>query len=549
MTCNDCGESFKYLDGHIKRNINKGSCYTHKNVLFTCRLCAYACKSYKKILIHCRICEGILCLNKPTEEYEKKIESSEKLIDKYTKLVKDYERTIQIEKVYNNVLTTILNKTLKINISDIREDLSDGIHLYNVKEDDIPFIFHINDNSNINVINKNQDESIIQINLNNDIQYNKKISTILKPKKDRFRQIDCIELIKEIKDDEIKETVKNVDENIKETMILNFETINLEECQINISTIFNTIKEGKMYQKDLHIIKNIRSKMLGWLNIKEYEKLISCHIDILNDIFIEKKYDKQKRNKIIYDSFTSLELRLIKFGKYYEKMLDLDDIDRLRISMEVCIDLPKFYTPFKRGFKTFHNYNLVLFTLKKCIECNMINRYGFNNIVYIQMPNNKDNNPYSFYYLDKIENGKRCWKLDCRLEDISEEMSNTLLPYCVNLYKKIYTDMFGDNVFRCDIESIYPIAGNELDQLVENILILSNLDLCMELLKNIIKSNCIHLPTDIDRINIRTEDSSQRSRFKDYNKNYKQSDIIYSLYTIISEKDVDEIISKFKIIY
>lgn len=539
MNCNDCGEFFKSLTKHKDTNT---TCKKYKNILFTCRLCNYFCKSYNKIILHTSICEGTLYLDSPIEEHIKKIDeltnklkASEKIMDKYNKTIKDYERTLNIEKVYTNILGNILNKNLKINISEIREDLSDGIHIHNIKEDDIPFIFHTND----------KDDTMIQVNMCDKNDSNK---GILKPKKDRFRQIDCVKLIDEVKEDEIQNKVSIVDDSIKETIILNFDNINLHECKENITKIFDSIKEGKLYQKDLNLIKQIRSKMLGLLNIKEYEDLIYEHIGILNKIFEDKKYDKIKRNKIISDSFSSLELRLVKFGRYVEKMLDIDDIERLKVSMEVCTIFPKQYVPFKRGFKTFFNYNLVLFTLKKCIECNMVNRYGFNNIIYINMPNSKDTDPYSFYYLEKIENDKRCWKLDCRLEDISEELSNTVLPYCITLYKKIYMDMFGDNVYRKDIETIFPIAGNEMDQLAENILILSNLERCRDLLREIIKEKCIHLPTDNDRINLRTDDSSQKYKFKDYRKKYNPNDIVYSLYSIITENDVEEFLNKFKFI-
>lgn len=599
VRCDDCGESFKNINIHNSKT--NTICKIHKNILFTCRLCCYNTKNYKEILYHVKLCNGDLKLKSPIELlelklsiYEDKIKASEKIIEKYIKTISDLERTLQIEKIYNNVLNIFFTQNNdNINFKNLREDLNDGIHFYNIKEEDIPFIFHtVSDDKKFLTKHKIQkdsfenndkqlrDSSILEIGITSPILSSKKeipsimnfnLDTnkitskspknkitekiILKPKKDRYRPIDCVELNNE--DDitnELTTKLNKVEDSIKETINLNFENINLDECYVTINNIFNTIKEGKLYSKDLNVISKIRCKMLGWLNIKQYEILIREHFDILNNLFNEKKYDKNKRNKLIFDSFSSLELRLIRFGKYYEKSLDIDDIERLRISMEFCTFHPKQYESFKRGFKKFQNYNIVLFTLKKCIESNLINRYGFNNIVYINLPNSKDNDPYSYYYLEKLEDihksnsksdPKRYWKLDCRLEDLSEELCNTLLPYCITLYRSIYYDMFNDNIYRKDIDSIYPIAGNELDQLIENILLLSNLEKVRDLLRDIIKEKCLHKPTDMDLINLRADDTSQKSRFKEYRKNYNQNEIISKLYTIITENEINEFLNKF----
>jgi hypothetical protein len=656
MICNDCGEEFKNLAKHYNRP--NTICKIHKDILFTCRLCGYICKNYKFIISHTKLCIGELKLNSPIELLESKLKftedklkTSEKLIEKYTKHISELDRTIQIEKIYNNALNIILNKYSGIPSSeyrDLREDLTDGIHIHKLQEEDIPLLFHINtrdrvlqskgetstlgrsqskvpaivseDTSKGGVAYGDSEESgIIQINLGKNSDKNKWENKNFKPKKDRYRPVPKVEILKDLHEiieirehsgviheplDEVnpsglsyentclidstigiqselllsesseikprvRESIKkikspvtreylvsnkvisDIDENIKEIMNLNFENINLEECHLTIKNIFNSVKEGKLYGKDLNLISKIRYKMLGWLNIKEYENVINEHLNTLNNIFIDKKYDKNKRNKLIFDSFTSLELRLIRFGKYFEKVLDIDDVERLRISMEICTDFPKKYEPFKRSFKKLQNYNIVLFTLKKCIESNLINKYGFNNIVYIKLPNSKHNDPYSFYYLEKVVGediltSKRYWKLDCRLEDISEELSNNLLPYCITLYRNIYFDMFGDNIYRNDIDTIYPIAGNEMDQLVENILILSNLEKCRDLLIEIINVNCVHKPTDIDFINLRADDSSQKSRFKDYRKNFNYNEIIHKLFNIISDNEIDYFLNKFK---
>ena len=162
------------------------------------------------------------------------------------------------------------------------------------------------------------------------------------------------------------------------------------------------------------------------------------------------------------------------------------------------------------------------------------------------MPNSTEADPYSFYYLEKIDGDKRCWKMDCRLEDISVDMSTELLPYCIDLYKKVYRDMFRDNNYREDCEDVYSLAGNEMEQLAENIFILHNQERCRNLIRSIVKEKAELVPTDNDKVNIRTADSTQKKRFNEYRCDYNPLDVPCLLFQDINEDDAKHFLNRFK---
>lgn len=533
--CNDCGEDFKNIINHRRNRY----CRDYKHIIFTCRKCAYTSKSIHKIKSHVKICESTEEISDPCEVYkdeitrletekkyfQRKIRQLERSISKYEKDIQDTNTILEIERMKNRIFSHIIEQKTDISISSLINEDKSCVHVYDIQNGLIPIYLH----KDVEVIH----EDVITL-------------PIQTKKKEVYRSIKCVNLADEIDDKQIQTNVNIVDDEVKDIIESNFENIDINECYKEISLTFDKIKNTRMYTKQLSYIKKLRCKLLGWLNIKEYEDLIFDHIRKLSIIFKTKKYDQKKILKIVSEGLSPLEMRLTKYGKYYETDIDSEDIERLKVSLEACTIFPKEYKPYKRGFKRFHNYNLVLFTIKKCIESYLFNRYGFYNLVYINMPNSSDTDPYSFYYLEKLDGDKRCWKMDCRLEDISVDMSTELLPYCIDLYRKLYRDMFRDNKYRDDCEDVYSLAGNEMEQLAENIIILHNQERCRNLLREVVKQKAELIPTDNDRVNIRTDDSAQKKRFNDYRRDYNPLDVPGLLFHDITKDDARTFLSKFR---
>ena len=170
----------------------------------------------------------------------------------------------------------------------------------------------------------------------------------------------------------------------------------------------------------------------------------------------------------------------------------------------------------------FFNYSCCLFTIKECFQLFLFNIYGFYNIVYVPNKKSTESDSYSFYTLEKIENGKRFWSMDCRLEETSTNLSNTIKIYCINLYRNIYNNLFEDNYYRPDFFSKSTVSEYECGQLAQNILILSSIFKTSRILRRTVKDKATFKPTEKDKFNLLNDDKIQQKRFSEINHDLEQ---------------------------
>lgn len=487
-----------------------------------------------------------------------KLERENRKIEK--KLIQT-ERALDLEKVLNNVLRHYVEKETNLYIPDFIDERKDSIHLYERRKGDLPIIVH----KNLQIIydnDTNHDSQPSTVSTKQVSTQDQPITThtathitthIATPaqepmKKEVYRAIKGVNLVLEQDPEEVQHRVEAKDDEIKDIVDTIFEPVNIEECYEEIDKIFEKLSTSRVYTKLLERIKKMRYNTLRWLDLKEYELLVQKHLRIVRSIIQAKKYNNAaKERKIIQDAFTPLELRLVSFGKYYETIIEAEDIDKIKISLEACTQFPKEYVPYESSMTKMQNYSLLLFTVDKCIEYYIINRYGFHNIVYIEMPKSQESDPYSFYHLERVDDNKRCWCLDSRLEGLAQEIHSSLLTYAMNLFRKIYRDAYGDYTYRPEFWEMYPIAEYELIQLLENILVMGSIPDLIDKLRVMIRERATMAPTDIDKINLKTEESGQKTRLKNMRKDYSKVCIIQKLFTNMSDDDAIELINHFNL--
>ena len=162
------------------------------------------------------------------------------------------------------------------------------------------------------------------------------------------------------------------------------------------------------------------------------------------------------------------------------------------------------------------------------------NIYGFHNIIYLQF----DNNNFAFYYLESISKNKRKWIMDCRLDDIVNEVHDKALSYCISMFRKIYQKIFYDNQYRSDFLEISQVMELEGVQLLKNIIYLNDYLQFVKDFQNIIKNCNKYNPTEIDDFNLFTDDplkiEDKTIKTEDHQNIFdsitkKQSNDLYSL--------------------
>ena len=197
-------------------------------------------------------------------------------------------------------------------------------------------------------------------------------------------------------------------------------------------------------------------------------------------------------------------------------MIDVDDVQKFGLALGILVHHKKQFTPYdnKSFFNNVKNYGLSLFELQECIERCLINIYGYHNIIYLNRHENcksKLSDPYSFYSLDNVKE-HRYWKMECRMEDFTLDFIDNVLPYCINLFRKIYKDIFTDNVYRTDYMSKSQITEFDCEQLIRNIIYLAKPNLLCKTFQKIIIDNCTFTSTESDKFNLYGDDKLQQKR-------------------------------------
>ncbi len=153
--------------------------------------------------------------------------------------------------------------------------------------------------------------------------------------------------------------------------------------------------------------------------------------------------------------------------------------------------------------------------------------------------------PFRFYILTKFDDeGKRCWKIDLRLQDFSLDLSNNIRTHGITLFRKIYFDVFGDNIYRSGFQKHAYALENDCSQLISNMFIVINhKDFCKKIQEIILKHSNMKA-TENDKINIKTDDSLHKKLFKELPNTLEseKKDLIQRLFDDIKDEEIDEFI-------
>ena len=347
-----------------------------------------------------------------------------------------------------------------------------------------------------------------------------------------------LDLRQELTNDEKNEQIYKINCEIEK---LKNNLVNIENYKKNIETYIDNIKQNRVYTKFLDLIKTTRTSMIESIEYNDYYDLLVKHINKLEKIFRKKEYNEKKIITSISKSMNSIDLRILNYGNYFTSELDIDEMQKLKKSLTIFNGSESNYKPFifDEFMRKFYNYGSVLFTIKENLERNLFNIYGFNNVVYIPLKNSSLNDPWSFYTLDSISKDKRQWKMDCRLEDLSLNFFNNMKSYLINIFRKIYSDIYHDNHYRKDYNNSN-ITELDCEQLLQNIYVLLNpKDFC-NFLRNLVVEKATYIPTENDRGDFLSDDRIQKKRFNENNEKCDVFDLIRLLFDdITSEEAID----------
>jgi hypothetical protein len=458
-------------------------------------------------------------------------------------LIMNLQLKLKFEQMKNKVYTDIIDSQTDIKLENIVQESEDVVYVYNFENGNIPVIVkdfaEKTDNYTINIqrrkIKKVDDDVIKSAVEDTVIEEEPKKQT--KPYRSFKKDIKTSE--KEL-GSKLEQHVANVEKEIDKIVYNNFD-VSHKDISDKIDSLFTQIENSRIYTASLSSIKDLRKKLLGKLNLDEYTLLLETHIERLNTIFTDKNYNRKKISEIIVKSMTSLDMRLVYYQGYTNTTIELDDVQKLGLALDILIKNEKQFVPYDKKvfYSNIKNYGLGLFELQECIERCAINKYGFHNIIYLPKP--KDlSDPYSFYTLDK--NGpKRYWKMECRMDDFVTDFIDNVLPYCINLFRKIYKDVFSDNIYRSDYNTKSQIMEFDCEQLILNIILLANRMKVCKLFQSIIIKRCTFTCTELDKFNFHSDDKLQQKKYMSIESDDVDS-TIRQLFDGIGEDDIQRVI-------
>lgn len=547
--CNDCDTIFQDSKTFLYHKEKLKYCEQYKNIIFTCNKCLYSTKGIKNINSHILLCNSV------TEPIEDQMSSLLKRVYELNETLKNVtistKAQISLERLKNKIYRNLIDQNTKIRIDDIITEEEDGIHVYNGNSI-IPIHIH-------ELMTGEEGVVVISENINKKLECNNSPSkqvvsakkqqkrsrtrdNSIEPvdtRKQSYRSIkSCMSLIPEcsVNDRIIK---INLIDSINKKILDQFG--DLEEAINSFQETFDTLKQSRIYTKILNDLAKKRMNIFGRMSLSNYQNLLSDHIRTIEDIFRQKNYTDKKSISIISKGLSALESRLISYGNYTQTHLEIDEIQKLDTVLDLEKQFPKEYIPYDsmKFFNCFYNYGLILFPFKKNLERYLFNRYELFNIIYLNLPKNTADDPYSFYVLDRVSKEKRYWKMDCRLEDMASSLITNVLPYMIGMFKKLYRDVFGDNDFRSDFKNKCQLTECDCEQLLQNIILLGQPKEFYNIVRSIVKKKANYTPTENDKFNLYGDDALQRKRFHD-KEDVDLVDIIKQLFDdISSEQAVD----------
>ena len=290
---------------------------------------------------------------------------------------------------------------------------------------------------------------------------------------------------------------------------------------------FQALKDSKSYNQTLVQIQNLRSNYQSILSPAKYADLLQEHLQKIKEIFLQKNFPEKKISSSIYPQFfTALDYRLLLLGGFHKLTLDPEDIIRFKFCQKLsCHKNSLHLQPFNKTsiINNFLNYSIALCSLNELVQNIFLNPNaslpsgslpsGSSSIIYVTFNETDD---YAFYTLSKVENENRFWSMDCRLENLTLDLGECILEYCIHLFRTLYKACLDTNDYIPNYQSKSCVLEYECEQLFQNIIIASDFSKLNLLLRKEVMASRSHSATPFDKFDLKTEDREQEENFKKY---------------------------------
>lgn len=466
--CENCWGVFASSKALKKHMDNTKYCLKYKNIMFSCTQCGWRSKGIKNVDAH------VCCFSEKREKsLEDQITELKNEKEKLEISLKQIKKLYSLEKFKNSIWKKIIESNTNIKLPDILSETENSINVYEQNNGELSVVLH-------NWEQKGVPEGV----------------TVKKEKGGKsYRSIKRAKIKKvETKNKPVRKEVK---------------TLPLEDSREKFKDLFDSLVTSNYYSKTVSSIQKMRYEIFGKMTFIQYVELVKAHILNFEEIFKKKNYPNKKIKDIISKGLSSLEQRFLRYGDYTRSYLEINEMNKFKKSLMLSIDCKKLKPYSNNSFcQKFYNYGVVIFPIQELIA-----KYICNNIIYVPLEKSTKDDPYSFYTLVKITEKKRFWQMDCRLEYFTNNFIAQILPYLITKFRQIYNDVFHDNCYRENYKMQSQILECDCEQLLQNIIFLTDTKKVCNFLREKIKEINTYQPSQIDKFDLRGDDILQRKRF------------------------------------
>lgn len=415
----------------------------------------------------------VLALEEKLSYQQKHIDELKKKIKTRNDAVSKLRLALRVEQFKNKLLTTLIEQKTDLKIADI------------LREED--------DTLRVNTYADNRLNVVVQNELGEEKNY------AIATKKDNKTGQTFRTSRTKIEEDPVQraETIKRVDEEMEKKIAPQDIKPILDEIQQCIKNISTT----RTYTADLKKIKDKRGELIVHLPLDQYVKHLQTQNQRLIEIWTNKKsQDRKKIEGLIGSALSALDRRLLAGYGYHDIDINPDEIKLFDLCLNNSMNFPKEFKPFSLVdfYPRVNNYGLALFPINHILNKVLNNPYNCSNLIYSILPKSTDADPFSYYSLDRVEDGVRYWKTECRLFELSRNLAQNIRQMCITLFRRIYYEYFHDNKYRADYRKA-SVFENDCQQLISNIIALSKSATFRQSLQQIVKANCSLQPSQFDR--------------------------------------------------
>ena len=241
----------------------------------------------------------------------------------------------------------------------------------------------------------------------------------------------------------------------------------------------------------------------------------------------EKKLHYKRKNTIIENFLLPIEKRMLFVSNFYTTIVDTDDINDLDEIISKSIKTTNKVEVFNiENIKLILNYGVCLIPIMKLISYVVHPKSG---VIFANVKGQDPNDRHNFYLFRKEEDNKRYWELDNRLILLSEKIRTNILPFCINLFKTIYHNVYNDNDYRNDWMEKYPIFEYDCKQLLKNIFLLSKSKEFIKQFQKLIIEHHTYRPKDKDKVGCWSDCILTKKGFSEL-KDLENSEIVKELF-------------------